>query len=84
MLTETGEAVRIAPGYAIFDEKVGFKSVSYPRWRIHCALRWWRSLFSERVVGTAMDFDTGVLSYRRERWSWRRWRWERIDDRIFN
>ena len=34
---------------------------------------WWRP----RAVCTSADPRTGVVVMIRERWSWRRWRWER-------
>lgn len=35
--------------------------------------RWWRPRFAV----TAVDTDAGCIAYVLERWSWRRWRWER-------
>jgi hypothetical protein len=40
-------------------------------WR--SATRWWRP----RTVVSAIDVDAGSITVVRERWSWRRWRWER-------
>lgn len=36
--------------------------------------RWWRP----RTVVTAVDVEAGVVALVTERWSWRRWRWERV------
>lgn len=38
------------------------------------ATRWWRP----RTVCAAVDVEAGVVSMATERWSWRRWRWERV------
>lgn len=35
--------------------------------------RWWRP----RVVTSAVDTQAGSITLSTERWSWRRWRWER-------
>jgi len=40
---------------------------------LHCT-RWFRP----RTVVTAIDESTGIVTCERERWSWRRWRWERM------
>lgn len=37
--------------------------------------RWWRP----RTVVARMDLATGTLTVATERWSWRRWRWERSE-----
>lgn len=36
--------------------------------------RWWRP----RTVCSAIDRERGVITMSEERWSWRRWRWERV------
>lgn len=41
--------------------------------RLHWLTRWWRP----RTVCSAVDQDAGVVTLAEERWSWRRWRWER-------
>lgn len=35
--------------------------------------RWWRP----RDVVSAVDAKQGIVTLTTERWSWRRWRWER-------
>lgn len=35
--------------------------------------RWWRP----RDVTVAVDVGLGSITIERQRWSWRRWRWER-------
>lgn len=37
------------------------------------ATRWFRP----RTVTAAVDAEEGTVTIRDERWSWRRWRWER-------
>jgi hypothetical protein len=39
----------------------------------HRMTRWWRP----RIVTSAVDAERGVITLSHERWSWRRWRWER-------
>ena len=38
------------------------------------ATRWWRL----RSVVSAVDRNAGTVEVYLERWSWRRWRWERV------
>lgn len=37
------------------------------------ATRWWRP----RTVTSGVDVQAGTITLETERWSWRRWRWER-------
>lgn len=39
----------------------------------YSATRWWRP----RAVVVHIDRDRGIVTATIERWSWRRWRWER-------
>lgn len=41
---------------------------------IRCT-RWWRP----RTVCSAIDREAGAVTMVNERWSWRRWRWERAE-----
>lgn len=41
------------------------------RWQ--SATRWWRP----RTVTSSVNVEAGCITLDTERWSWRRWRWER-------
>ena len=40
-------------------------------------LQRWTRWFRPRTVCAAIDVDAGCITMAIERWSWRRWRWER-------
>lgn len=44
------------------------------RRRLRRWTRWWRV----QTVTTMVDLNTGTITLGQERWSWRRWRWERL------
>ena len=46
--------------------------------RVRDAFRRWTRWWRHRDVVSAVNHNTGVITIARERWSWRRWRWERI------
>jgi hypothetical protein len=47
-------------------------------WRIRQFARHWTRWWRPRTVCSAIDRDAGVVTMVKERWSWRRWRWERV------
>ncbi|MGE5801577.1 MAG: hypothetical protein ACM358_04930 [Gemmatimonadota bacterium] len=72
-----GETVvlRSTDGGRTWRKLTGWRLVAYHvRRRAHDWTRWWRP----RDVVSAVDAEAGVITIRTERWSWRRWRWERI------
>lgn len=46
-------------------------------WRTKAALHQLIRKFQPRMVCSAIDHESGVITMSQERWSWRRWRWER-------
>jgi hypothetical protein len=52
----------------------GWRLLAYHlRQRAYRLTRWWRP----RTVCSAIDRERGIVTMAHERWSWRRWRWER-------
>lgn len=64
VMTPTGDVRRGAPRERLWRRAVG----AWLRWT-----RWWRP----RVVTSAIDTQAGSIALATERWSWRRWRWDR-------
>ena len=61
------DAGQIVPMTRRERARAWFKRV-WHRWT-----RWWRP----RMVVSRINPDNGIITLERERWSWRRWRWER-------
>jgi len=58
-----------------FVELTGFALAMF---RMRIKLRDWTRWWRPRVVVAAIDRDAGRITMRKERWSWRRWRWEAV------
>lgn len=48
-------------------------------WRLRAFALRCTQWFRPRSVVTAIDERAGTITLERQRWSWRRWRWERVE-----
>lgn len=74
---KTDEIISVKPEDAR-NFRIGMTLV-WPRrrrlyWWLMRVTRWWRP----RIAVTAINVETGTITNGIERWSWRRWRWERV------
>ena len=78
-LADRSASWNFAAGIPIVISKSGRRLLGWRllAWRIGqraiALTRWWRP----RTVVSAVDQEAGIVTLVDERWSWRRWRWER-------